>query len=251
MDFSDHHISATIHPLHGEPWLFTGYYGSPYTTCENLNSWKMIENTYAANSLPWLIMGYCNFVLHEPEKFSQHPIDQVEADIFLNKIEEANLTDLGYTECPFIWTKKRTGPQLTEQRLDRGLANESWLENQPNTTISNLTVVGSDHNPIILNPFKFFGPWLNHEDCKSIIAEYWKANNKGSLAIKISRKLRDIKVRLKKWNKEVYGNIKTNLEESIQHLDWITKHQFNSNRGKDPREARLQVEHWQQVQESF
>ncbi|XP_026459436.1 uncharacterized protein LOC113360104 [Papaver somniferum] len=190
-------------------------------------------------------MGDLNFVLHDHEKFSQHPIDSSEANIFLEKIEEANLTDLGYTKCPFTWTNRRTCIHLTEQRLDRGLANETWLEIHPNNTISNLPAIGSDHNPILLNtnpnwkqghiPFKFFGPWLDHKDCKSIIAECWKTHHKGPLSIKIARKLRDIKVKLKKWNKEIYGNIKTNLEDSIQHLDRITKNQFNINRGKDTR----------------
>ncbi|XP_026378362.1 uncharacterized protein LOC113272779 [Papaver somniferum] len=69
--------------------------------------------------------------------------------------------------------------------------------------------------------------------------------------IKVARKLRDIKVKLKKWNKEVYGNIKTNLEYNIQHLDWITKIQFNNNRGQAIRDAKKKVEHWQNIQESF
>ncbi|XP_026430966.1 uncharacterized protein LOC113328090 [Papaver somniferum] len=206
-------------------------------------------------------MGDYNFVLHDQEKFSQHPINQVEADIFLNKIEEANLSDLSYTECPFTWTNKRSGTQLTEQRLDRGLDNEAWLDNHPNTTISNLTGLGFDHNPIILNtnpswrhgqiPFRFFGPWIDHEDCKSIIADCWKITHKGSLAIKIARKLRDIKVKQKKWTKEVYDNIKTNLEDCIKHLDWITKNKFTSSKGAELKEARIHMAHWKHVQESF
>ncbi|XP_026457599.1 uncharacterized protein LOC113358288 [Papaver somniferum] len=202
-----------------------------------------------------------NFVLHDHEKFSQHPINQAEADIFLKKIEEANISDLSYTECHFTWTNKRSGTQLTKQRLDRGLANEACLDNHPNTTISILTALGSDHNPIILNtnprwrhgqiPFRFFGPWLDHEDCKSIIADCWKITHKGSLGIKIARKLRDIKVKIKKLNKEVYGNIKTNLEDCIKHLDWITKNQFTSSRGAALKEARIQVAHWKHVQESL
>ncbi|XP_026397473.1 uncharacterized protein LOC113292854 [Papaver somniferum] len=223
-DFSNYHISAIIFPSYGDPWLFMGYYGSPYTTPEEILSWKMIENTDEAIHLPWLIMGDLNFVLHEHEKYSQHPIDNCEADIFLNKIEAANLTDLGYTKCPFTWTNRRNGIHLTEQRLDKGLANESWLDLYPNSTISDLAAIGSDHNPILLNtnpswtpghiPFKFFGPWLDHKYYKTIIEECWKTNHKGSLAIKIYRKLRDVKITLKRWNKEVYGNIHTNLEDS-------------------------------------
>ncbi|XP_026442376.1 uncharacterized protein LOC113341876 [Papaver somniferum] len=206
-------------------------------------------------------MGDLNFVLHDHENFSQHAINSYEANIFLQKLEEANLTDFGCTECPFTWTNRRVGPQLTEQRLDRGLANEEWLDKHPNSTISNLPAIGSNHNPIFLNtnpnweqghiPFKFFGPWIDHKDCKDIIDGCWRTNHKGSLVIKIARKLRDIKIKLKKRNKEVYGNIKTNLEESLQHLDWITKNQFTINRGHEIREAKKMVGHWQNVQECF
>ncbi|XP_026451923.1 uncharacterized protein LOC113352302 [Papaver somniferum] len=206
-------------------------------------------------------MGDLNFVLHDHEKLSQHPINSCEATIFLEKLEEANLTDLGYTKCPFTWKNRRVGLRLTEKRLDRGLSNEDWLDLFPNSTISNLPAIGSDHNPIILNtnsnwkqghiPFKFFGSWLDHQYCKDIIAECWKKNHKGSLAIKIARKLRDIKVKIKLWNKEVYGNIKTNLEESLQYLDWTTKNQFNNNKGNDIREAKKVVDHWKNVQETF
>ncbi|XP_026433813.1 uncharacterized protein LOC113331308 [Papaver somniferum] len=206
-------------------------------------------------------MGDLNFVLHDHEKFSQHHIDSYEANIFLEKLEASNLTDVGYIKCPFAWTNRRVGHHLTEQRLDRGIANERWLETHPNSTISNLPAIGSDHNSILLNtnpnwkqghiPFKFFGPWLDHQDCKEIIAKCWKTRHKGSLAIKIARKLRDIKVKLKKWNKEIYDNIKKNLEESFQHLEWITKNQFNNNRGQAIRDAKKKVEHWQNIQESL
>ncbi|XP_026440675.1 uncharacterized protein LOC113339650 [Papaver somniferum] len=202
-----------------------------------------------------------NFVLHDHEKFSNHHIDYNEANTFIEKLEATELTDLGYIECPFTWTNRRTGDQLTEKRLDRGLATESWFEIHHNSTISNLPTIGSDHNPIILNtnsfwkqghiPFKFFGSWLDHKDCKEIIAECWKNEQKGSLAIKIARKLRDVKIKLKKWNKEIYGNIKTNLEDSIKHLEWITKNIFNSTIGQAIREAKKKVEHWQDIQEKF
>ncbi|XP_026434070.1 uncharacterized protein LOC113331583 [Papaver somniferum] len=206
-------------------------------------------------------MGVLNFVLRNHEKYSQHLIDTSEADIFLKKLEEENLTDLGYTECPFTWTNRRLKNQLTEQRLDIGLATDAWLDIFPNSTISNLPSLRYDHNPIILNtnpnwkqghiPFKFFGPWLNHQDCKDIIVECWKKNHKGSFAIRIARKLRDVKVMVILWKKEIYGNIKTNLEDSLQHLDWVTKNQFSINRERDINGAKKKVEHWQNVQECF
>ncbi|XP_026435813.1 uncharacterized protein LOC113333602 [Papaver somniferum] len=122
-----------------------------------------------------------NFILHDNEKYSTQPLDNVESNLFSNKIIDLDLNDLGSTGCPFTWSNKKSGPALTEQRLDKGLATESWMLMYPNSTITNLLAIGSDHHPILLNtnltwstgkiPFKFFGPWLDHKDCKDIIAE--------------------------------------------------------------------------------
>ncbi|XP_026383419.1 uncharacterized protein LOC113278912 [Papaver somniferum] len=145
-----------------------------------------------------------------------------EASLINSKILDLDLVDLGFTGCLFTWSNKRKGFALTEQRLDRGLATESWLLLYPNTTISSMLVIGSDHHPILLNsnpnwkndniPFKFFGPWLYHEDCKKIIEECWNKTHSGSNAYIIARRLKDIKLQIRVWNKEVYGNIKTNIE---------------------------------------
>ncbi|XP_026400046.1 uncharacterized protein LOC113295934 [Papaver somniferum] len=228
MDYSIHHINATIKPTSGSFWLFTGFYGIPYDTPSKLHSWKALETTTTNHSLPWLVIGYFNFILHDNEKYSTQPLDNIEANIFSNKIVDLDLIDLGSTGCPFTWSNKRSGPALTEQRLDRGLATESWLLLYPNSTISNLVAIRSDHHPILLNtnphwctgkiPFKFFGPWLDHKDCKDINLECWQRNLSGSSAFVIARKLKDIKLKLKVRNKEVYGNIKSNIEESKQHL---------------------------------
>ncbi|XP_026383781.1 uncharacterized protein LOC113279296 [Papaver somniferum] len=179
--FSLNHINAIARPTIGFPWLFNGYYGSPYDFNSKDESWNLLDKTASNNQLPWLVIGDFNIILHDTEKFSTQPSDANEVVFFNNKILDLDLVDLGTTECPFTWSNKMSGHALTEQRLNRGLATESWLLRYPNSTISNMLAIGSDNHPILLNsnpnwkigkiPFKFFGPWLDHEDYKKIIAE--------------------------------------------------------------------------------
>ncbi|XP_026400225.1 uncharacterized protein LOC113296103 [Papaver somniferum] len=193
--------------------------------------------------------------------FSTQPIDVNEANLFSNKILELDLVDLGTTGCSFTWSNKRSGHTLTEQRLDRGLATESWLLLYPNTTISNMLAIGSDHHPILLNSnpswqsgrisFKFFGPWLDHKDWRNIIAECWRRDLTGSSAYIIARKMKDIKLHLRVWNKEVYGNIKTNIDECKQHLSWLHNNYFRADRSEVVSLARKTLRDWHDIEESF
>ncbi|XP_026437505.1 uncharacterized protein LOC113335702 [Papaver somniferum] len=121
--------------------------------------------------------------------------------------------------------------------------------------------ISSDHHPIFLNtnphwstgkiPFKFFGPWLDHKDCKDIIFECWQRNLSGSSALLIARKLKEVKLKLKIWNKEVYGNIKTNIEECKQHLHWLQENYFNQDRSKALQTAMKVLREWQDIEEKF
>ncbi|XP_026378414.1 uncharacterized protein LOC113272831 [Papaver somniferum] len=207
----------------------------------------MLSTTAASYNLPWLIIGDFKFILHDTEKFSTHPMDKNEADIFKEKILELDLIYLGFTGFPFTWSNKRKGHALTEQRLDRVLATDEWLAIYPNTTITNMLAIGSDHHPIFLNsnpnwkngkiPFKFFVSWLDHEDSRKIIADCWKKSISGSSAFIIARKLKDIKLQSRVWNKEVHGNIKANIEEN--------------DRGQALANARKQLKNWFDIEEQF
>lgn len=93
--------------------------------------------------------------------------------------------------------------------------------------------VDSDHWPICLEwdqlgkfvkrSFRFKKFWLTHPDFKQLIYEWWRGfeEPEGSQMYAFQQKLKYIKVKLKKWNKESFGNIleeKHRLEEKIGDL---------------------------------
>lgn len=116
---------------------------------------------------PWVIIGDLNVVLHEEENNIKFPFRRKEARIFNNLITECNLMDLGFTSYTDTWNNHRQNDQNIEKRLDRGLVNDNWNRKFPNSSITHLGPLASDHVPIKLNthnqwnngptPFKYFG----------------------------------------------------------------------------------------------
>ena len=62
---------------------------------------------------------------------------------------------------------------------DRVFATVDWINSNPQYALRNLTILRSDHGPIILDfefqqhfrkrPFRFEKIWLNHDGCKTLI----------------------------------------------------------------------------------
>ncbi|XP_026419904.1 uncharacterized protein LOC113315877 [Papaver somniferum] len=199
-------------PANGLPWLFICYYGSPYDFNSKVESWNMLAKTDDNNQLPWLVIGDFNIILHDIEKFSSQPIDTNEVVFFHNKILDLDLVDLGTTGFPFTWSNMRIGHALTKQTLGRGLATKSWLILYPNTTISNMMDIG---------------------------------------AFLIARRLKYIKFKLRVWNKEVYGYIKTNINECKQHLHFLHNKYFIHDRNQALALDRKHLKDWQDIEEKF
>ena len=104
-----------------------------------------------------------------------------------------------------------------------------WLAKLPSIRISLLKRNISDHCPLLLQPnssdwgprpFKFQDAWVSHKRFTAIIEASWNnASGKSLMA-----KLKNVKINLKTWNAEVFGNIDSNIiekEADIQKWDVI------------------------------
>lgn len=74
-----------------------------------------------------MIAGDFNEVLFEGEKRGGNGCDLGSISGFPDSIDCCALKDLGYSRIPFTWSNKR-GDEFIEERLDRALANEEWLD---------------------------------------------------------------------------------------------------------------------------
>ncbi|XP_026435084.1 uncharacterized protein LOC113332787 [Papaver somniferum] len=89
----------------------------------------------------------------------------------------------------------------------------------------------SDHSPLFGTnatipkpanvPFRALKVWMSHEDFKKVIEEAWKTEMRCNSGFIFLTKLKHIKVILKKWNCDVFGDVNQKLkkvdEEVLKH----------------------------------
>ena len=72
------------------------------------------------------------------------------------------------------------------------------------------------HNMLAFGPFRFENMWLKEEGFKELLRGWWQGFNcSGSYSFVLSEKLKALKVKLKNWNKEVFGKVGVNLRMAL------------------------------------
>lgn len=135
------------------------------------------------------------------------------------------------------------------KRLDRVLccshARLKWQE----ATLTHLPFLASDHAPLYLQlalgvgknrfrrPFRFEAAWLSHPGFKELLLASWKGN------IPTPEALKGIQTTLRKWNKEVFGDIQEKKEKLMVEIKTVQDSLY-SNQTDDllRRESELIIE---------
>jgi hypothetical protein len=108
------------------------------------------------------------------------------------------LVDLGFVGNKFTWSNCRAGRKNIRERVDRGLANQSWVHLFPNSLMNHLPTTQSNHCPILIfttcsyrnlpKPFHFEALWTRDQSSHSVVALAWLAEVEGSPTFSLSRK---------------------------------------------------------------
>ena len=63
--------------------------------------------------------------------------------------------------------------------------------------------------------------WLKVEGFKDIVRTWWQGIEvRGSASYRLAVKMKEIKKKLKVWNKEVFGKLETNKASALQQVDF-------------------------------
>ncbi|XP_019432538.1 PREDICTED: uncharacterized protein LOC109339538 [Lupinus angustifolius] len=146
-------------------------------------------------------------------------------------IIKTNLVHLVSRGAEFTWSNRRRGSALTEKRLDRSLCNDDWLSNWNSVYCCTLPRISSDHHPLLLcssssmtkrnSPFRFLKMWMKHPDCSRVTEEAWKDEIVGCPMFIVAEKLKRLKVKLKIWNWNTFGNIHQRVREALSQVENI------------------------------
>lgn len=207
--YSPHHMDALI-LFERVEWCFTGIYGHPVTARRG-ESWDLLCQLHARMSYPWLLMGDFNELLH-PDEYSSsgaRPYHQIAK--FWRAIDDCSLMDLGFEVPRFTWCKNKFQGNLVNERLDRGLCNQEWLNLFPYSKLFHTPFGFSDHLAILTDIkatqadllrgpkhrfFRFEALWTRNSDCEVIIRSSWDTPQWGTSMYHLTERIKAIWVAL-------------------------------------------------------
>ncbi|XP_028104621.1 uncharacterized protein LOC114303668 [Camellia sinensis] len=142
---------------------------------------------------------------------------------FNDFIDNLEVCDMHMMGRKFTWCNSQEGERWS--RIDRFLLTPEWVQNF-NFKLWGLPRRWSDHCPILLmeddrewgpKPFRFLNAWSLHPQFKSLVDNTWAETIvQGWVGFKCLRKLKALKLVLKQWNIEVFGNV----ESKLKLLEW-------------------------------
>ncbi|XP_057442323.1 uncharacterized protein LOC130734042 [Lotus japonicus] len=192
-------------------WICSAVYASPIPTNREV-LWQHLAGLRGNISLPWLLVGDWNEVLH-PHEVRGGDFLPNRALRFASALEDCNLVDLGMAGGNFTWFRKVNHVLILSKKLDRALCDTDWQVAFPGANVEVLNRIHSDHTPLMIHcgsslhgsyprPFRFMAAWMEHENYRSLVSNAW---NRGS--DNVQSKLSSVQVDSIAFNKDVFGDI--------------------------------------------
>ncbi|GJR45107.1 RNA-directed DNA polymerase, eukaryota [Tanacetum coccineum] len=208
--------------------LFVSVY-SPHDLSFKRVLWSFMANIINQWNGEVVVMGDFNEVRDASERYGSvfHAANALEFNDF---IVNSHLHDIPLGGYAFTWTNKYATKM---SKIDRFLVSQGFLDLFPNMSGLILDRNISDHRPILLkevhvdygpSPFRLFRSWFLEEDFTSVLESSW--NNdvvpSNNAMITLKNKLKNLKTRLKAWNRDkrlTHNQERKHLQESLSTID--------------------------------
>ena len=197
--------------------------------------WNELGAVYGIWNGSWCVAGDFNAILN-PEERSRGGSFNSDMRRFADVIENLRLKDLPLFGGPFTWSGGMNNQSFS--RLDRFLINEEWDCLFSGSKQCVLPRPVSDHFPILLegggvkrgpSSFRFENMWLKVEEFKDLLKAWWEGENfHGSASFILAEKLKVVKIKLKEWNRDVFGRVDYRKNLALEQLQfWDDKEKTN------------------------
>ncbi|XP_021761442.1 uncharacterized protein LOC110726271 [Chenopodium quinoa] len=206
--------------------LLTGVHAPLTRAVDRHRFWRQIRENLPPDDTPWMMVEDLNEVMSQADKMGGRGFRQSQCKDMRMLVDAACLVDLGYNGNPYTWHNAREGAANIRERLDRALANPSWLNTFPNTMVTHLPRTFSDHNPLLITlfnlhiagnyPFRCKMAWLDHDEFKDYFVNNWNDGNRDFLAGRAN-----FLNSIKNWNENIFGNIIKHKKRLIAIINGI------------------------------
>ncbi|KAL0429540.1 UNVERIFIED_CONTAM: hypothetical protein Sradi_0580000 [Sesamum radiatum] len=162
---------------------------------------------------------------------------------FREALSDSGLLDIGFIGDPFTWANNREYPNTVRKRLDRGCGNAQWIASWPNTQVSHLERIYSDHAPLLVKrafektkwhtkssrPIRFEAKWIKSTKCEEVLSKYWHGSSDFDPNGDLMRKIEDCKVGLMRWSRKEFGNTQKRIESLEKEICSIQARRISVN----------------------
>ncbi|XP_019161998.1 PREDICTED: uncharacterized protein LOC109158536 [Ipomoea nil] len=227
--YSSNHVDTEVRLDVGSPcWRFTGFYGYPQRQ-RRREAWDLLRSLSVRSRLPWAVMGDYNDLLDQFEKRGRFPHPEWLINGFREAVADSGLQDVPFGGHQYTWVKSRGTDRMLEEKLDRILSSDGWLDLFGGVRALSLTVPYSDHRPLMLTPvslptvrrrarFCFDNMWLREEACREIVAHSWDRTVGLDTLARVEACARDIA----RWGRHYNKDFQWKIEQNKRRLDLLS-----------------------------
>uniref|UniRef100_A0A803PQY4 Reverse transcriptase domain-containing protein n=1 Tax=Cannabis sativa TaxID=3483 RepID=A0A803PQY4_CANSA len=175
--------------------------------------WKELEGL--RTNEPWVVLGDFNDIVEKGERIGKRA--HFTPTAFRECTIKCQLEDVKYGGSYFTWNNRQQGDDRIYSKIDRVMANPSWLNMYPIAEALFLQEGLFDHTPVILTvypslpsgrkPFKYFRMWLSSPHYQKQVADSWKGSVVGTKMYQIVTKLKRLKPVLTAINKHGFADV--------------------------------------------
>ncbi|XP_049391547.1 uncharacterized protein LOC125855953 [Solanum stenotomum] len=178
---------------------------------------RMLHLADTNNTIPWCTVGDFNVITDIDEKLGGIPYNMRKRLEFIGVIEACGLMDLGFNGPKFTWSNQRGINFRIWKRLDRAMVNDRWLQDMPQTSITHLPAVGSDHCPLLMEMsirpenhikyFTFLNFWADQPSFLSTVTDCWNMQIEGNPMWIFHQKIKRVASTLSIWSRMQFGDV--------------------------------------------
>jgi len=180
-----------------------------------------------------LCAGDFNEVLAASEQFGGLIRPERQMDGFRTTVSDCGFVDLGFIGLPYTWDNRQQGDRNVKVRLDRGLANASFLDLFREVKVWHIQTTESDHCCLILEclphvscnrrkkkNFRYENMWCRDPSYMALIRDTWDGADGAADLNGVQNRLGKIQGSLQDWEHNVFGSVRktlANLRKDLEH----------------------------------
>lgn len=215
------------------------------------------------NNNPWLLLGDFNFVLHDSDKMGGNSMRSFPPTFVKNSSIDMNMNEVISFSNPYTWCNRRykNPNELILEKLDRAFMNDKWVTVLPQTRVTNLGRIYSDHCPILIKcfhwvkslnvPYKFFKCWQLDPNFKEVLTNSWSKRVVGSPTYVVVNKLKNVKIELCNWNINSFGHINTTIKKLNTESERLQTLPYSAQTGQYILNYSRKLDYWYEIEHSF